>query len=85
MKCYHMRLRSQYYRLFGYHIKRGSEEWHRLYHERFAIEWCNSRLKETGRLLKHQFLAFERIGVHPTSAVLTVMATALSKANNEDF
>ena len=68
------------YRQFGYHIARGSEEWQALYHKRVAIERCNSRLKETRRLAKHQFRGFERIGVHATLAVLAMMAVALSKA-----
>jgi hypothetical protein len=41
---------------------------------------CNSRLKETRRLTKHQFRGFERINVHATLAVLAMMAVALSKA-----
>jgi len=68
------------YRQFGYRIRRGSEEWQALYHKRVAIERCNSRLKETRRLSKHQFRGFERISVHATLAVLTMMAVALSRA-----
>ena len=68
------------YRQFGYNITRGSEEWQALYHKRVAVERCNSRLKETRRLAKHQFRGFERIGVHSTLAVLTMMAVALAKA-----
>ena len=68
------------YRQFGYHIKRGSEEWQALYRKRVAVERCNSRLKETRRLAKHQFRGFERISVHATLAVLAMMAVALSKA-----
>ena len=68
------------FRQFGYHIKRGSEEWQALYHKRVAVERCNSRLKETRRLAKHQFRGFERISVHATLAVLAMMAVALAKA-----
>jgi len=68
------------YRQFGYGIPRGSEEWQALYHKRVAVERCNSRLKETRRLAKHQFRGFERISVHATLAVLAMMAVALSKA-----
>ena len=73
------------YRQFGYRIARGSEEWQALYHKRVAVERCNSRLKETRRLAKHQFRGFERISVHSTLAVLTMMAVALSKARNGQF
>jgi len=68
------------YRQFGYHIARGSEEWHAYSHKRVACEHVNSRLKETRRLEKHQFRGFERISVHATLAVLVMMAVALSKA-----
>jgi len=68
------------YRQFGYHITRGSEEWQALYRKRVAVERCNSRLKETRRLAKHQFRGFKRISVHATLAVLAMMAVALSKA-----
>lgn len=68
------------YRQFGYRIARGSEEWQSLYRKRVAAERCNSRLKETRRLAKHQFRGFERISVHATLAVLAMMAVALSKA-----
>ena len=73
------------YRRFGYHIDRGSEEWQALYHKRVAAERCNSRLKETRRLSKHQFRGFERISVHATLAVLSMMAVALSKAKAGQF
>ena len=68
------------YRQFGYHITRSSEEWQALYRKRVGVERCNSRLKETRRLAKHQFRGFERISVHATLAVLAMMAVALSKA-----
>lgn len=70
------------YRQFGYRIARGSEEWQALYHKRIGVEHCNSRLKETRRLEKHQFRGFERISVHATLAVLAMMAVALSKAKH---
>ena len=73
------------YRQFGYRITRGSEEWQALYHKRVAVERCNSRLKETRRLAKHQFRRFERISVHATLAVLAMMAVALSKAKGGQF
>jgi IS5 family transposase len=73
------------YRQFGHRIARGSEEWQALYHKRVAIERCNSRLKETRRLAKHQFRGFERISVHATLAVLAMMAVALSKAKIGQF
>lgn len=73
------------YRQFGYQMVRGSEEWQALYHKRVAVERCNSRLKETRRLAKHQFRGFERINVHTTLAVLTMMAVSLSKAKNGQF
>ena len=76
---------SKDYRQFGYRIKRGSDEWQALYHKRVAVERCNSRLKETRRLAKHQFRGFERISVHATLAVLAMMAVALSKAKNGQF
>ena len=50
------------------------------HHKRVAVERCNSRLKGTRRLSKHQFRGFERIGVHATLAVLAMMAVALTKA-----
>ena len=68
------------YRQFGYRITRGSDEWQALYRKRVAAERCNSRLKETRKLAKHQFRGFERISVHATLAVLAMMAVALSKA-----
>lgn len=68
------------YRRFGHWIKRGSEEWQALYHKRVAAERCNSRLKETRRLAKHQFRGFKHISVHAALAVLAMMAVALSKA-----
>jgi len=71
---------SKDYRQFGNHITRGSEEWQALYHKRVAVERCNSRLKETRRLAKHQFRGFERTSVHSTLAVLSMMVVALSKA-----
>jgi len=70
------------YRQFGYHITRGSEEWQALYRKRVAVERCNSRLKETRRLAKHQFRGFKRISVHATLGVLAMMAVALSKAKH---
>lgn len=73
------------YRQFGYCIARGSEEWQTLYHKRVAAERCNSRLKETRRLARHQFRGFERISIHATLAVLAMMAVALSKAKNGQF
>jgi hypothetical protein len=73
------------YRQFGYRITRGSEEWQALYRKRVAAERCNSRLKETRRLAKHQFRGFERISVHATLAVLAMMAVALSKAKAGQF
>jgi transposase len=73
------------YRQFGYCIKRGSEEFQALYRKRVAAERCNSRLKETRRLAKHQFRGFERISVHATLAVLAMMAVALSKAKHGLF
>ena len=68
------------YSQVGYRIGRGSEEWQALYRKRVAAERCNSRLKETRRLAKHQFRGFERISIHATLAVLTMMAVTLSKA-----
>jgi len=73
------------YRQFGYGIPRGSEEWQAFYRKRVAVERCNSRLKETRRLEKHQFRGFERISVHATLAVLAMMAVALSKAKIGQF
>jgi IS5 family transposase len=73
------------YRQFGYRITRGSDEWQALYHKRVAVERCNSRLKETRRLAKHQFRGFERISIHATLAVLAMMAVALAKAKKEQF
>ena len=73
------------YRQFGYHITRGSEEWQALYRKRVAVERCNSRLKETRRLAKHQFRGFKRISVHATLGVLAMMAVALSKAKCGDL
>lgn len=73
------------YRRFGHRVARGSTEWKELYRKRVAVEHCNSRLKETRRLEKHQFRGFERIGVHATLAVLTMMAVALSKAEQGQF
>ena len=73
------------YRQFGYHIARGSEEWQALYRKRVAVERCNSRLKETRRLAKHQFRGFERISVHASLAVLAMMAVALSRAKLGQF
>jgi len=73
------------YRQFGYRITRGSDEWQALYRKRVAAERCNSRLKETRRLAKHQFRGFERISVHATLAVLAMMAVALSKAKRGDL
>ena len=46
---------------------------------------CNSRLKETRGLAKHQFRGFERINVHATLAVLAMRAVALSKAKEGQF
>ena len=54
-------------------------EWQALYHKRVAAERCNTRLKEMRRLAKHQFRGFERINVHATLAVLSMMAVALAK------
>ena len=73
------------YRQFGYRITRGSEEWQALYRKRIGVEHCNSRLKETRRLEKHQFRGFERISVHATLAILVMMAVALSKARQGQF
>jgi hypothetical protein len=73
------------YRQFGYRIARGSAEWHALYRKRVAAERCNSRLKETRRLTKHQFRRFERISVHATLSVLAMMAIALTKAKRGLF
>ena len=73
------------YRHFGYRIARGSEEWQALYRKRLAAERCNSRLKETRRLTRHQFRGFERISVHATLAILAMMAVALSKAKHKQL
>jgi len=48
-----------------------------------SIEHCNSRLKETRKLAKHQFRGFERISA--TLAVLAMMAVALSKARHGEL
>jgi hypothetical protein len=73
------------YRQFGYRIKRGSKEFQEFYRKRVAAERCNSRLKETRRLAKHQFREFERISVHATLSVLAMMAIALSRAKFGQF
>jgi len=68
------------YRRFGYRVKRGTEEWKELYHQRVGVERCISRLKETRRLEDHCFRGFERINIHSTLSVLVMQAVALAKA-----
>lgn len=68
------------YRRFGYRIKRGTEQWGRLYRKRSAIERTYSRLKQTRRLEGHCFRGFDSVNIHSTLSVLVMQAVALAKA-----
>ena len=68
------------YRRFGYRVKRGTEEWERLYRKRGSIERTYSRLKQTRRLEGHCFRGYDSINIHATLSVLVMQATALSRA-----
>ena len=68
------------YRRFGYRVKRGTEQWVRLYRKRGTIERTYSRLKQTRRLESHCFRGFESINTHATLSVLVMQSVALTKA-----
>lgn len=67
------------YRRFGYRIKRGTDEFKRLYHKRAAAERVNSRLKDKRRLESHCSRGLKKIDLHCTLSVLTMNAMALAK------
>jgi len=68
------------YRRFGYRVKRGTEQWARLYRRRSSIERTYSRLKQTRRLESHCFRGFETINLHASLSVLVMQSVALMKA-----
>jgi hypothetical protein len=67
------------YRRFGHRIKRGTDEFEKLYHKRVSVERVNSRLKDKRRLESHCLRGLEKIDLHCTLSVLTMNAMALSK------
>jgi hypothetical protein len=71
---------EQDYRRFGYMVKRGTDEWTKIYHKRSASERVFSRLKQTRRLEEHCFRGFDRLNTHTTLSILTMQALALAKA-----
>ena len=73
---------DQDYRRFGHKIKRGTDEWTKLYHKRSSSERVFSRLKQTRRLEEHCFRGFHKVNTHATLSVLTMQALALAKAKD---
>lgn len=68
------------YRRFGHHIAKHTEEWTNLYSRRTAIERVNSRLKYHRRLDYHCFRGLEKIRLHCSLAILSLLGGALAKA-----
>ncbi len=67
------------YRRFGYRVKRGTEEWTKLYRLRGSIERSYSRLKQTRRLEEHHFRGFNSINIHTTLSIIVMQSIAVSK------
>lgn len=73
------------YRRFGYRVAKHTEEWMNLYNQRTAIERVNSRLKYERRLDSHCFRGLGKIRFHCSLAVLSLLAGALAKAQQENL
>lgn len=68
------------YRRFGYRVAKHTEEWTNLYSHRTAIERINSRLKYQRRLDSHCFRGLDKMQLHCSLAVLSLLGGALAKA-----
>lgn len=73
------------YRRFGYRVAKHTEEWANLYSQRTAIERINSRLKYQRRLDSHCFRGLENIRFHCCLAILSMLAGALTKAQQNQL
>ncbi len=73
------------YRRFGYRVAKHTEEWINLYNRRTAIERVNSRLKYERRLDCHCFRGLNKIRLHCSLAILSLLAGALAKAQKQRF
>ncbi len=62
-----------------------TEEWMNLYNRRTAIERVNSRLKYERRLDCHYFCGLNKIRLHCSLAILSLLAGALAKAQKQEL
>ena len=64
-------------RLFGT-IRRGSDDWHTIYGQRYAVERPFKSMKQSRRLEHHTVRGLNAMHIHVLMATLTFQATALA-------
>ena len=61
-------------------VRRGTEEWERLYNKRQSVERVFKSLKQSRRLEKHYHRRHHKVALHIALSALVFQATALVKA-----